>query len=112
MIYLTFTFSVAEWLRTCKFSDPEFTKCSTDSVQGLFTKLATGIDGLSNFETIDPLKINKIKILQGEGPVSVNASLSKVTVLGFSKTKVIQSKLVIKSADCIYNTYVIYKYIS
>lgn len=41
---------------------------------------------------IDPMKIDSIRILQGQGPVSVNASLSKVTVSGFSRTKVVENK--------------------
>jgi hypothetical protein len=65
------------------------------SVQGLFDQLVTGIEGLEKkVGTIDPLKIDSIKILQGSGPVSVNASLSRVTVKGFSKTKVIENRLV------------------
>lgn len=39
------------------------------------------------------MKIERIRILQGEGPVSVNASLKNVKVTGFSKTKVIQNQV-------------------
>lgn len=51
----------------------------------------TGIEGLEDIGTIDPMRLGKIRILQGDGPVSVNASLSKVTVTGFSNTKVVQN---------------------
>jgi hypothetical protein len=60
-------------------------------VQGLFDQLGKGIPGLIGLETIDPMKIEKIRILQGEGPVSVNASLRNVKVTGFSKTNVIEN---------------------
>lgn len=73
--------------------DPDLTKCSTLSIQGLFDALGKGIEGLVGLETIDPMKIDRIRILQGEGPVSVNASLSKVKVTGFSKTKVIENQV-------------------
>ncbi|XP_055614722.1 protein takeout-like isoform X2 [Uranotaenia lowii] len=77
-----------DFIKTCQFSDPDFVACSTASVQGLFDKLVTGIEGLEHVGTIDPMKISKIRILQGEGPVSVNASLSKVIVTGFANTKI------------------------
>jgi hypothetical protein len=39
------------------------------------------------------MRIDRIKILNGEGPVSVNASLTKVKVLGFSKVKVTENQV-------------------
>lgn len=39
------------------------------------------------------MHINKIRILQGDGPVSVNASLTKVVVTGFSKTQVLENQV-------------------
>jgi hypothetical protein len=83
----------AEWLKSCKFTDPDFTQCSTDSVQGLFDQLSKGVAGLEGLETTDPMKIDRIRILQGEGPVSVNASLSKIKVTGFAQTKVVQNQV-------------------
>lgn len=81
----------APWLKQCSINDPDLKKCSTASVQGLFDELTKGISGLQGLETIDPMKIDRIRILQGEGPVSVNASLSKVKVTGFSRTKVVEN---------------------
>lgn len=43
-------------------------------------------------QPLDPLKIPKIRILQGEGPVNVNAALDDVTVTGFGKTEVLISQ--------------------
>ena len=85
---------LAKWLQSCEFKDPEFTKCSTTSVQELFDQLAKGIEGLKGLENgTDPMKIDRIRILQGDGPVSVNASLSKIKVTGFSKTKVVENQV-------------------
>lgn len=39
------------------------------------------------------MNINRIRILQGDGPVSVNASLSKVVVTGFGKTRVVENQV-------------------
>ncbi|XP_059610660.1 protein takeout-like [Phlebotomus argentipes] len=72
--------------------EEEFTKCSTEDIQKLFENLYTGIEGLEDV-VVDPLKINRIKVLQGAGPVSLNASLSKVTVTGFRYTNVTESKV-------------------
>lgn len=83
----------AGWLETCEFADPEFFKCSTRSVHGLFQHLLGGIEGVEGLDSIDPMIIDRIRILQGEGPVSVNASLSKVKVLGFSKVKVVENQV-------------------
>lgn len=41
---------------------------------------------------LDPLNIPKIRILQGEGPVNVNAALDNVTVTGFGQTDVLLSQ--------------------
>lgn len=54
--------------------------------------LFIGIEGFDAIETIDPMKINRIKIFQGDGPVSINSSLSRASVTGFGSTEVVQSK--------------------
>lgn len=87
-----FTLS-ANWLKTCFFKDQDFIKCSTIDVQSLFNNLIKGIDGVDGLDSIDPMIIDRIRILQGEGPVSVNASLSKVKVIGFSKVKVVENQV-------------------
>ncbi|XP_055622304.1 protein takeout-like isoform X1 [Toxorhynchites rutilus septentrionalis] len=92
------------FIKTCRFSDEDFVACSTEAVQGLFDKLVTGIEGLEHVGTIDPMKINKIRILQGDGPVSVNASLSKVVMTGFAKTKVVRN--VVSSKDFSWETHI------
>lgn len=52
-----------------------------------------GIDGLDDLQ-IDPMKLSKIKIFAGEGPVSINSSLSKAVVTGFGNTVVVESEYV------------------
>lgn len=59
----------------------------------MFENLIKGIDGVTGLDAIDPMKIDRIRILQGEGPVSVNASLTRVKVIGFSKVKVIENQV-------------------
>lgn len=80
------------FVQTCHIKDPGFEACSRESIQKLFSQLVTGIPGFDGFETIDPFKLNRIKIFQGDGPVSINSSLSKATVTGFSKLEIVESK--------------------
>lgn len=37
---------------------------------------------------LDPLNVTEVRIFQGEGPVSVNAKLTNVTIVGFSGAKI------------------------
>lgn len=65
-------------------------QCSTESIQALFENIYKGVPGLEDIK-VDPLRINRIRVLTGSGPVSVNASLSKVLITGFRNTKVLRS---------------------
>lgn len=112
-----FLIPTADFVQTCSIKDPEFESCSKESIQKLFKKLVTGtyqpsklalkmfrytfknfqfigIDGLQDLDTIDPMKLAKIKIFQGDGPVSINSTLSKSVVTGFADTHVISSRFV------------------
>lgn len=53
----------------------------------------SGIEGLDDLQ-IDPMKLSKIKIFSGDGPVSINSSLSKAVVTGFANTVVVESMYV------------------
>lgn len=105
-------FLTDEFIKTCQIDDPNFEACSRESIQILFKKLVTGkihwkfdrknhfisstikkgIDGFDGIQTIDPMKLNRIKIFQGDGPVSINSSISKAVVTGFANTEVVVSK--------------------
>ncbi|XP_028157583.1 circadian clock-controlled protein-like [Ostrinia furnacalis] len=87
-----------DFVRTCLKSDPEFDECSRNAVQHLFSALGPGLPEI-DMPPLDPLKIPKIRILQGEGPVNVNAALDDVTVTGFGKTEVLLSQVDGKTYD-------------
>lgn len=82
----------ADWLQTCEIQSADFVDCSTVSIQKLFEKLVTGVEGLAEVETIDPMKLAKIKIFSGDGPVSINSTLSKSLVTGFANVHVKRSR--------------------
>ncbi|XP_022919744.2 protein takeout-like [Onthophagus taurus] len=75
------------YVNTCKIKEENFINCSTNAVQKLFDEIPNGISDIG-LEPLDPLKVPVIKILQGTGPVNVNASLTNVTVLGFGNTHI------------------------
>ncbi|XP_048517648.1 uncharacterized protein LOC109534591 isoform X2 [Dendroctonus ponderosae] len=67
----------------------EFVNCSTHAVQTLFNEIPKGNEDIE-LQILDPLKVPFVKILQGGGgPVTVNASLTQVTVIGFGNTQII-----------------------
>ncbi|KAK9754941.1 Calponin family repeat [Popillia japonica] len=77
----------AHYVTTCQIKKPDFVNCSTNAVQKLFDEIPSGIPEIG-LDPLDPLKVPIIKILQGAGPVNVNASLTDVTVLGFGNTHI------------------------
>ncbi|GLV43637.1 uncharacterized protein CBL_07036 [Carabus blaptoides fortunei] len=84
----TTTHMGSDWLKTCHKQDKNFTDCSTIAVQGMFNKLRTGIPEV-RLPPAEPLKIDKIEILQGDGPVSVNATVRDINVHGFGNANVL-----------------------
>lgn len=86
------------FVKTCLKSDPEFDECSRTAVQQLFNALGPGLPEIG-VPPLDPLKIPKIRILQGDGPVNVNAALDDVTVSGFGQTEVLMSQVDGKTYD-------------
>ncbi|CAK1600798.1 unnamed protein product [Parnassius mnemosyne] len=87
-----------DFVKTCYKSDPEFDDCSKEAVQQLFKALGPGLPEIG-MVALDPLKIPKIRILQGEGPVNVNAALDDVIVTGFGATEVLLNQVDSKTYD-------------
>ncbi|KAG5881282.1 hypothetical protein JTB14_028661 [Gonioctena quinquepunctata] len=85
----------ADYVKTCNIKDPRdvFVNCSTNAVQSLFNKIPEGVPEIG-LQVLDPLKVSQLNILQGGGgPVTVNASLTNVTVLGFSNTTILHNSV-------------------
>lgn len=82
-----------EFVKTCYKLKPAFANCSTHAVQALFNEIPKGLPEIG-LPPLDPLKLDAIKILQGGGgPVTVNASLTNVTVKGFGKTDILYNNV-------------------
>jgi hypothetical protein len=80
-------------LKTCELKKPEFTKCSTKSIDELYKKIFNGHFKVEGLESVEPLVLDKIKVLSGDGPVSLNASLTKVKIFGFKNIQIVQSQV-------------------
>ncbi|KAF5298259.1 hypothetical protein FQR65_LT09770 [Abscondita terminalis] len=87
-----------DFVDSCYIKKPNFQECSTKSVQRLFSMLPPGIPSIG-LQPLDPLHIPIVRILQGEGPVSVNASLANVTVLGFGGSRILSNVVDPKTYD-------------
>ncbi|KAI4458915.1 hypothetical protein MML48_6g00006193 [Holotrichia oblita] len=87
-----------EYVTTCQIKKPDFVNCSTNAVQKLFNEIPSGIPEIG-LDPLDPLQVPIIKILQGAGPVNVNASLTDVTVLGFGNTHIRHNNVDSKTYD-------------
>lgn len=86
----------ASWLITCALKDPGFEKCHLDSIRGLFEKVLQGSYKVEGIESMDPVLLDKVQILQGTGPVSLDARLTNLKIKGLSKGLIIDNKANVK----------------
>jgi Haemolymph juvenile hormone binding protein (JHBP) len=64
-----------------------------ESVRGLFGNVLNGNYKIEGLDSVEPILLDKIQILQGDGPVSLDASLSKLKIFGMSKAEFVQNQL-------------------
>lgn len=83
----------ASWLKTCEIKDPQFEQCNVESVRGMFANILNGNYKIDGLDSVEPLKLDKVQILQGNGPVSLDASLSKMKIFGLSKAEIVDNQL-------------------
>ncbi|KAL0281500.1 UNVERIFIED_CONTAM: hypothetical protein PYX00_002472 [Menopon gallinae] len=82
----------ADFVKTCFLSQPDFAQCNRETVQLIFSSLKDGYPDIG-LVPLDPLNVTVIRLLQGNGPVSINATLNNVRIYGFSKTIVKSNKV-------------------
>lgn len=81
--YYCFNFFVAEYIIPCYKADPEINKCLRGTFNHLRPYLINGIKEIQ-VPSIDPFRIDKIVIENGQGAFRVRASFSNVTANGAS----------------------------
>lgn len=79
-------------LKTCRFDDPEFVQCSTQSISGMVKALAEGVKLFEDPVKIDPLLIPIERIFSPSGPVNIDASLKNVNITGMHAAVVKESR--------------------
>ncbi|CAD7077902.1 unnamed protein product [Hermetia illucens] len=78
------------FLQPCPSSD---TQCFTKSIQTFWSQLKTGIPGLSSIPKLDPLRINKVNVVQDQAQnVNVSATLTNAEITGMADTIVKNAK--------------------
>jgi Haemolymph juvenile hormone binding protein (JHBP) len=59
----------------------------------MFKTILSGDYVVPGLGSLEPWMIDRVRILQGSGPVAVNASLSKVKIIGFSKLILVENQV-------------------
>ncbi|XP_017845369.1 uncharacterized protein LOC108601904 [Drosophila busckii] len=83
------------FLPSCRIYEPDFTNCSTHSIQKLIDQLSIGIPEIvQSFGPFDPMHVRDIIFKQDNNEVAtISANLTEVVVKGFSKTKIVESRV-------------------
>lgn len=82
----------ATWAKTCLLSDPDFNKCNFETILGIFENTLNGNYKINGLESTNPMVLEKITVLQGDGPVAVNASLSKLKIYGLPQVQLLKHR--------------------
>lgn len=64
-------------------------------MQLIFDKIIDGNLKIINMSTIDPFYVDKLSVVQSsrDSPVNLDATLTKVRVLGFNKMRIVESQV-------------------
>uniref|UniRef100_A0A1B0G190 Hemolymph juvenile hormone binding protein n=1 Tax=Glossina morsitans morsitans TaxID=37546 RepID=A0A1B0G190_GLOMM len=83
------------YVKSCKIYEPEFTKCSTESIQMLITQVAKGIPELEGIvRRLDPFIIDDIDFNQANTEAAnLYAHLTNLTATGLSKLQIKESRV-------------------
>ncbi|XP_026278822.1 protein takeout-like [Frankliniella occidentalis] len=72
--------------KRCRADDPDISGCLRLAVEDAFRKMKNGIASLGVLP-VDPLKVDRIKINQGQGNVNINMDLRNMTIFGLAATR-------------------------
>ncbi|EDW14527.1 circadian clock-controlled protein daywake [Drosophila mojavensis] len=83
------------YIESCRIKEPDFTNCSTRSIQAFLNEVIKGIPEIEeSFGPIDPMKQDQLTFTQTNSDVSsISANLSDLVIRGFGKTIVKESKV-------------------
>ncbi|KAI9584812.1 uncharacterized protein LOC119634344 [Glossina fuscipes] len=83
------------YIKSCKIYEPEFTKCSTESIQMLITQLSKGIPEFEGIvRRLDPFILDDIDFNQANTEAAnLYAHLTNLTATGLSKLQIKESRV-------------------
>ncbi|KAH8237457.1 hypothetical protein KR032_000239 [Drosophila birchii] len=83
------------YIESCRINEPEFTKCSTRSIQAFMNQLIKGIPEIQeSFGPIDPMRQDQLVFQQDNSDVAtLAANLTEMTIRGFGKMVIKESKV-------------------
>lgn len=79
------------YIKVCKKSDPNLSKCIINSIEHLRPKLAKGIPEL-NIPPMEPLPIGEIALKSGPEQTNIKANISNLKTYGASMFKILDLK--------------------
>jgi hypothetical protein len=86
------SFSTATWAKTCKLSDSDFDQCNYETIRGIFDNAFSGNFKVEGIESLNPMTLDKVTILQGDGPIAGNASLYNLKIYGLPEVQLLKQK--------------------
>ncbi|XP_032593499.1 protein takeout [Drosophila grimshawi] len=75
------------YIESCRINEPDFTNCSTRSIQGFLNAVIEGIPEIEeSFGPIDPMKQDQLSFNQENSDiVSISANITDLVISGFGK---------------------------
>jgi hypothetical protein len=86
------SFSTATWAKTCRLSDSDFDQCNYETIRGIFDNAFSGNFKVEGIESLNPMTLDKVNILQGDGPIAGNASLHNLKIYGLPEVQLLKQK--------------------
>ncbi|XP_032593498.1 uncharacterized protein LOC6564096 isoform X2 [Drosophila grimshawi] len=83
------------YIESCRINEPDFTNCSTRSIQGFLNAVIEGIPEIEeSFGPIDPMKQDQLSFKQENSDiVSISANITNLVIRGFGKMVLKESKV-------------------
>ncbi|KAM8704959.1 hypothetical protein ACLKA7_009420 [Drosophila subpalustris] len=83
------------YLESCRINEPDFTNCSTRSIQGFLNEVIKGIPEIEkSFGPIDPMKQDQLIFRQNDSDVNIiSANLTNLVIRGFGKMVIKESRV-------------------
>lgn len=92
VFFVSWTEAATDAGRVCKRNNPDLDKCIVDVLNGFSSSVKKGFPDLK-IPSLDPLFVSEIKVLQGNGPVSIDSTFTNQKFHGISNYKIERAKI-------------------